>query len=415
MTNSDVNDYRQSVEDFFSVLKEKLKSYRAVKRHLDRFLSTDFNIFAWIKPDEKHLSNVIANLLNPASSHGQQGVFLDAFLRRIGKDDLCNRQPHQVTCEAPTDYIDQDRKIDILVDFGDFGLGIENKPWPWSKDLEDQLKDYCRHLKMKYGDRRFCVVYLTILGDNPSENSIRAKMRKNLEQNGQLFCVSYRPNTYRPNILEWLRECCQLCESDKFREFLRDFTTYIPTMEGSMSNSSEREIIVEHALENRENLENTVEIHQAYDELYKRISEGFCRDLQRCLEEHLDMSQWEFIPEGDSFSFAKREWEGKYKIGMQLYNETLLLGVYRKEQNGELIEGLVEAIKDKMRRGQQGKSDNWWEYYFKLEPFGPKVLVEMQFNRDVIKEQVCKELVKISKIRQAMQLIDEQVEKLKNE
>ena len=62
-----------------------------------------------------------------------------------------------------------------------------------------------------------------------------------------------------------------------------------------MSNSSERKIIVEHALENKENLEIALEVNRAYDELYKRISECFCRDLQRCLEKHLDMSQWEFI------------------------------------------------------------------------------------------------------------------------
>ena len=227
---SDEEPLRQHLLNFYAVLEEKLKSHREAKQHLDRFLSTDFNVFKWffewIKRKEDFLSDIIADLLNPAGSHGQDRKFLDAFLRRIGKDDLCNRQPHQVTCQAPTYYIDQDRKIDILVDFGDFGLGIENKPWPWSKDLEDQLKDYCRHLKKRYGDRRFCVVYLTIPGDNPSENSIRAKMRKNLEQNDQLFCVSYRPN-----IQDWLRECCQLCESDKFRGFLRDFMNYIPTME----------------------------------------------------------------------------------------------------------------------------------------------------------------------------------------
>lgn len=176
-----------------------------------------------------------------------------------------------------------------------------------------------------------------------------------------------------------------------------------------MSNSSERKIIIEHALENKENLENTVEVHRAYDDVYKRILGDFCEDLQICLKEHLDMSQWEFIREKDSFGFAKSTWDKKYKIGMQLYNETILLGVYRNEQNGELIRGLVQAIKDQMNRGQQGTNNNWWEYYFKLEPFGSKVLVEMQFNRNAIKKQVCKELVNISKISRAMNLIDEHV------
>ena len=386
-----------NLHNFYSVLKKKLEVHRQTKRHLDRFLSTEFNVFKWIDPNENCLSHNIANLLNPACSHGQQRVFLDAFLRRIGKDNLCDKQPLQVTTEYPIE--NPKGRIDVLVDFGAFVIAIENKPW--TKEGPKQLKKYSDYLSKQYNDQ-FCLIYLTLSRNEP--NSILPDERKHLMKQGKLLCISYYTD-----ILEWVRECCQLCESDKVRWFLRDFTNYIPTMEGSMSNSSERKIIIEHALENKENLENTVEVHRAYDDVYKRILGDFCEDLQICLKEHLDMSQWEFIREKDSFGFAKSTWDKKYKIGMQLYNETILLGVYRNEQNGELIRGLVQAIKDQMNRGQQGTNNNWWEYYFKLEPFGSKVLVEMQFNRNAIKKQVCKELVNISKISRAMNLIDEHV------
>ena len=46
-------------DNFYSVLKKKLEVYRDSKRHLDRFLSTDFNVFTVIRPDENQLSNIL--------------------------------------------------------------------------------------------------------------------------------------------------------------------------------------------------------------------------------------------------------------------------------------------------------------------------------------------------------------------
>ena len=176
-----------------------------------------------------------------------------------------------------------------------------------------------------------------------------------------------------------------------------------------MSNSSESKIIVEHALANKENLETMVKVNLAYDEARRLIRDAFYKDLKKCLEERLekepDWSKREFIFDEDDFGFAKKAWDKKYIVGMQLYKETIILGVYRKRKNWDPIEDLEKAIKDKMRRG---KAIDWWEWQF--EPFGPEaLLVEMKYNRDAIKEQVCKELVKISKISKAMELIDKYV------
>ena len=141
MPTSDDNDYRQRLINFFSVLHQKLQNYREMKRHMDRFLSTDFNVFEWLTPDKKHLSQIIAGLLDPGGSHGQQRMFLDAFLRRIERGDLLVKQPRKVDTEFPC----QGGFIDILVDFGDFGIGIENKPW--AGDQDEQLRRYHDYLK----------------------------------------------------------------------------------------------------------------------------------------------------------------------------------------------------------------------------------------------------------------------------
>ena len=131
-------------DNFYSVLKEKLKFYRAAKQRLDPFFSTDFNVFKVIRPNENRLSEIIADLLDPDGSHGQRRRFLDAFLRRIkpnALENLLKQEPRSVTCESQTVYIENSqRRIDILVAFENFGLAIENKPW--ATDQEEQLADY---------------------------------------------------------------------------------------------------------------------------------------------------------------------------------------------------------------------------------------------------------------------------------
>ena len=136
-------NYKQRLEIFSLSLRQKLQIYRKEKLRWDRFLSTDFNVvFEFIRPNENRLSDIIACLLDANGSHGQQGKFLDAFLKRLFEPDrvaeLSGKQP-QVKREDPTHYNEnQYRRIDITVDFEGFGIGIENKPW--DREQEYQLR-----------------------------------------------------------------------------------------------------------------------------------------------------------------------------------------------------------------------------------------------------------------------------------
>ena len=221
MPTSDDNDYRQRLDNFFSVLHPKLQNYRETKRYMDRFLSTDFNIFNRIEHKENALSDIIADLLNPAGSHGQQRIFLDAFLRRITRDDLdlleerLLEQSCKVAPQHPYRNESDSGMIDILVTFdSDFRIGIENKCE--AGEGYDQLRRYRDYLN-RVSNGQFRLIYLTPEGRDPDSISSEDENRLRLM-------------SYRSHILEWLRECCQLCESDKFRWFLRDFMDYIPTM-----------------------------------------------------------------------------------------------------------------------------------------------------------------------------------------
>ena len=238
--------YRHRLEMSFLGLSQKLQIYREEKLRWDRFLSTDFNVvseFIIINqnyfPREDRLSDIIACLLDANGSHGQRSKFLDAFLKRLYKknhfDTTIEQRPYffkrlfkkkrpdrvaelsdkrpQVKREDPTHH---NRRIDITVGFEGFEIGIENKPW--THESNDQLKDYYSHLKDKPENEEFCLVFITPKGDCPNTiDNPQCLIKK-----GELYCLSYRSD-----ILEWLEECWQLCESDRFRWFLRDFREYI--------------------------------------------------------------------------------------------------------------------------------------------------------------------------------------------
>ena len=88
----DEQNFRHRLEMFSSILSAKLQIYRKEKRRRDRFLSTDFNVVSeFIVINKKNfrredrLSDIIACLLDANGSHGQEGKFLDAFLKRLYK------------------------------------------------------------------------------------------------------------------------------------------------------------------------------------------------------------------------------------------------------------------------------------------------------------------------------------------
>ena len=59
----DEQNYKQHLEMFSSILRQKLQIYREEKRRWDRFLSTDFNVVSeFIRPNENRLSDIIACL-----------------------------------------------------------------------------------------------------------------------------------------------------------------------------------------------------------------------------------------------------------------------------------------------------------------------------------------------------------------
>lgn len=374
------SDYKQRVSGFYSVLNQTLHSHREVTRRLDRFLSTDFNAFKWIEPDEDRLSDIIADLLNPSGSHGQQRRFLNAFLQIIKRPDLKDKKLPKVGREVWTDHNSENpyRRIDIVVEFENeaFGLGIENKYG--AGELPGQIQDYVDHLENNYGANGFCLVFLTPEGVQPT--SIKDPLKEELmsENNKKLICISYNPD-----ILKWLEECCRLCESDKFRWFLRDFMDYINGGQ-TMSIQNERDIILRHALESETNLEIALDCFIAYkdghdDGLLRRvIIDYLLKEFEKELQRDFPEPQWKICTDllrepfkrFKRFSLAKHSWKYAVTLEPQLSDLcTVYIGVRKDDPNEQYIDELKGALDRELNI--VGRTSDWWVWYDNLGDWGP--------------------------------------------
>jgi hypothetical protein len=219
--------FERQFAQFFTDLEFRLEVARASKRHLDRYLASDFDVFRYISPDENRLSDILVDLLNPDGLHGQRDLFLREFLRRISADanrydaDLnrynLSKFRGVVREDAARYIIASQRRIDITIDFGNAAIGIENKPW--AGEQPDQLRDYAAHLAKKYREN-FLLVYLS--GDGSAPQTLPKQQQDDLRKNGRFGIL-----TYRLDLHPWLESCAKECEAEKVRWFLRDFTAYV--------------------------------------------------------------------------------------------------------------------------------------------------------------------------------------------
>ena len=196
----------------------RLDNFNSAKKKLDIYLSSSFNVFGYIKPNENLISDIIADMLNPFGNHGQKDLFLQKFFDIIIPDEINNNASYTVQREVATNYITHhNRRIDIIIsDNENFGIGIENKPW--AGEQPNQIKDYVEHLTKKY--HKFILIYLSGNGSEPT--SIDNEPKKELLENKKLINRSYAGK-----FLVWLGTCYKECESNKYRWFLKDFIRYV--------------------------------------------------------------------------------------------------------------------------------------------------------------------------------------------
>lgn len=193
-----------------------------------------FNMFAACRVNHCEMthSSIIAELLNPVGSHGQDTLYLSSFLKFCCPDFNLSLQGVKVRLEEPVD----NGRVDILITNEDGqGLIIENKIF--AQDQHEQLKRYDAYAQ-KCFTKGYQILYLTLNGGDASEDSSKG--------------VKYLPVSYEMDIKDWLEECiCQSSRLPLIRETLIQYQKHIKQLTNQvMENKEKKELLstmVEHA------------------------------------------------------------------------------------------------------------------------------------------------------------------------
>ncbi|MDM8526079.1 PD-(D/E)XK nuclease family protein [Desulfococcaceae bacterium HSG8] len=209
-----MKDLEDKLNNFFNDLSFRTELFKQTKRQADRYLSSDFNVFDLILPDENKLSDIIADILNIEGTHGQREIFVEIFVEFLRERGLALDNDN---FEVKREYY-CDGKIDILLLGKKFAIIIENKPF--ADDQEDQIQRYKDCISKLFGEK-YVVIYLNKNKNNPTPYSIPEDELNALIKEKKFATVSYY------EFSKFLKLCYQKCESQKFRYFLSDFIDYI--------------------------------------------------------------------------------------------------------------------------------------------------------------------------------------------
>jgi hypothetical protein len=179
-------------------LLAQVESLRKQHRHTRASAAPNFNLFRILGVEEKEVSThsaFLADLLNPSGTHEQGDLFLRKFLEEIGYASL-GVGGWTVSQELPFAR----GRLDIVLQSKNAAaiIVVENKIG--TTDHEHQLSAYHTWLNAPRRRRAFrtrLLLYLTPNGDEA----------KNTDEKVDYKAISYKSNSEKPAIADWLRSC----------------------------------------------------------------------------------------------------------------------------------------------------------------------------------------------------------------
>lgn len=224
-------------------------------------LAPQFSPFSVYRSNEVDVSRHLLLLLDPKGTHGQGSLFWDAWVAQVldayqeqstqdevakthgvdtgvGSDEtqaaldwLRASKVKSVETEMPTS---EGRFIDLYARTQHGILGIENKPWVWSKDGVSQLKDYAKHLSEAAGNAPWALVYLA--HNLPSQESWPEEERLAAQRKGQFVYVPWL------RLVAALQACVRNIQAPKVRWFVEDLIVMMEKAMGYTDNAQMQHI-----------------------------------------------------------------------------------------------------------------------------------------------------------------------------
>ena len=307
------------LERFFAEIAPRLETAQTLDDELDRQLARRFNVFRYLRTDEKGFSRMIADLLDPAGDHGQGAAFLKLltekleFAQDVNPSDLGNAK---VQTER---QIDGRRRIDIVVEIdSEHCLAIENKS-NFAGDQERQVADDLAWLKREY--RSSLLVYLSPTGDGPSEESVA---RETIEELGKT-----RPRRFvimpcdqdatssdeifdnlrlQFSLVDWLADCRRNCDVDRLRWYLREIETYCrQRYGGTIVTDSKKSAVADFVRGDSRNVATAMAVHKVWPDVAQKIKSEFLDLIWQRLPEDMVGNRKYGKKRGESYVYIYRK------------------------------------------------------------------------------------------------------------
>ena len=286
-------EIKSQKEDFEKLFMAMSKGYMAAKAQADRQRAMgkhDYNIFTLFHgfSDEVNLhSNFIASLLDPNGDHYKNDLFLKLFLETCGIDDF------SIDTSGATVF-KEFKHIDIYISDGKKHIILENKVY--AKDQPTQIARYIKAIQNegakesdRVKDEDIYVLYLHPDGELPKENSLGGyKLNKDntkLEKDGS--SINFKVISYGNEILSWIDRCKnEVSNITDLNVFLSQYKDVIEMIYDRYKRIDKMETakFVEIF---KENYTAVSEIANNYQEMRKKIIDGFFKNVKDILENDL--------------------------------------------------------------------------------------------------------------------------------
>ena len=317
-----------------------------------------FNVFSVLRSsdDEVNLhSRFLHALLNYRKPEKQIRENLADFLQHVGIKDF----------ESRTAKVERERdNIDILItnDEKKEAVVIENKIW--AGDQPEQLQRYDGELKRQgYRSRR--LLYLTLDGHSPSEDSVGS--------------LDYKNVSYKNDLREWLKRCQQrACDEPGLRESVAQYLQLVRTLTGTDFKEAYMEKLTNLCLQD-DNLILVHDLNEAMTNARVRLMRKLWDEIDSALKDEIpglppkdkdDENGAHSVPDERIIRFLRYQQtayhglfysfgSGVASLGVEAGNGVgLIFGIHCPRDHKDERNKLEKALKD-----MRGKSTNMWTRY----------------------------------------------------
>lgn len=271
------NNINQIVDSLISI-NQVIENFRLQRERTELYDSNRFNPFQFMRTDEMGLSKILAFLLDPKETHGQGDLFLNSFLKFIGKHNFLAYDSIKVSVEKATTATkptNKNGRHDIFIEgFLNHGhrwiISIENK-LRFATDQDNQLEGYRDYLE-RYREVEYCLIYLPVFKEPPSKNSIEKDKWEELIGANKAILLSAK------DLVDWLDNTLIIAPAVK--QFTQDFKKFLS--EELMGNTEINHDLVKYLMRNENNdaLYSALSVIDSKEQLYENLIERLVEQLQ---------------------------------------------------------------------------------------------------------------------------------------